>query len=826
MLSGCHTPSQSDRSEMVVGGNGTSDDLDPKTLRDILAQQNAHQQKMQESLVHAVEKLVEAQRRSPSPRKEMPAKAQDDPTILQQVLAQQNAHQKEMQQMFFAATMGNRLSPEACTKKPTPIVRTHPAIDDDSVSAENDQASVHDEIHYHQPGAPAPAWMSGTSAGSDSLDKVFIKELLAQQNKHQKDMQTAFIEAMERNRGYPCSPSNRASTCESPQQSKPRKLAGFTPKVKIDNSQALSHAKATGQHKVFSWLDWAPPPNSPCYETLHKCFPGALPGQAVHARVRSFLEEERWGFTPENTLFGSSICPDEINNEKGDLVDIMKEFWGECFPLGGIGGAPFVGKTGFKAFSHHVPEDGNIIMLFGPHVAISESGEVGKYLRQGQSSHSTACGACIGAYKACLEKAEKNEDDSDDDEFDECDMQMAWIKSQLEPHVGFIKRQDNPMAALAYQSYEAVKAKTLKIVNTEFGSGNLVLVGGIQINMPAPYEDHFVPLMFEMRRGGEPNVDLMEEWYMRVPRNALDPDASSRTEADMKQEEDQDVALSPNSAKRRQLVNSSKMQHVVFSWLRWAPSLDSPVYAVLHKFFPGALPGRAIHARMRSVLEAQPFGFTAENTIIGTSVCPDEINNEKGDLTDLLKEHWGACFPLGGISGTPFVGKTGFKAFSHHVPDDGNVCVLFGPHVAISETGEIGKYLREGQANHSTACGAVIGAYCACAASAIAPTVAASEFDEHDMQMAWIKKQIHPHVEHIGAQESPMAALAHQSYEMVKSSVLQIVDTSFGCGYLAIVGGVQINMPPPFDDHFLPCMFEVRRRDQAAQDLQWTFTAF
>ena len=34
----------------------------------------------------------------------------------------------------------------------------------------------------------------------------------------------------------------------------------------------------------------------------------------------------------------------------------MASYWGECFPMGGIGGAPFVGKTGFGAFSAHVPD--------------------------------------------------------------------------------------------------------------------------------------------------------------------------------------------------------------------------------------------------------------------------------------------------------------------------------------------------------------------------------------------------------------------------------------------------------------------------------------
>merc|ERR1711988_874184 len=114
---------------------------------------------------------------------------------------------------------------------------------------------------------------------------------------------------------------------------------------------------------------------------------------------------------------------------KGCLSQVMTDFWGEIFPMGGIGGAPFVGKTGFKAFSHHVPDDGNIIILFGPHVAISEEGEVGKYLRMGQHELSTACGAVIGAYNACSGRA-----DGDDFEFDEADMQMAWIKNQILPH--------------------------------------------------------------------------------------------------------------------------------------------------------------------------------------------------------------------------------------------------------------------------------------------------------------------------------------------------------------------------------------------------------
>ena len=75
------------------------------------------------------------------------------------------------------------------------------------------------------------------------------------------------------------------------------------------------------------------------------------------------------GLGPDDTLFGASICPDEINYTKGGLADTMKEYWGEMFPLGGTIDVPFSGKTGFRAFSTHVPHNGNVLVLFGPHVA-------------------------------------------------------------------------------------------------------------------------------------------------------------------------------------------------------------------------------------------------------------------------------------------------------------------------------------------------------------------------------------------------------------------------------------------------------------------------
>merc|ERR1719433_874293 len=137
---------------------------------------------------------------------------------------------------------------------------------------------------------------------------------------------------------------------------------------------------------------------------LIQYFPGALPASVVYRRTRIALEAPPFGLNPLNTLFGTSCCPDEINSDaKARLINYFRyhwgrsdHHWGDYFPLGGIGCLPFVGKTGFGAFSHHVPEDGNVLVLFGPHVGISKEGEVGKIERRGQPKASTSCGAIVG----------------------------------------------------------------------------------------------------------------------------------------------------------------------------------------------------------------------------------------------------------------------------------------------------------------------------------------------------------------------------------------------------------------------------------------------
>mmetsp|Transcript_96654 Transcript_96654/g.177700 ORF Transcript_96654/g.177700 Transcript_96654/m.177700 type:complete len:686 (+) Transcript_96654:133-2190(+) len=615
----------------------------------------------------------------------------------------------------------------------------------------------------------------------------------------------------------------------------------ITPAANFDHAKLEKEdLEATDEHLIFNWLDWAPEPSSICYQALHKHFPGALPGEAVNNRIKSLLRGKEFGFNKANTLLGFSLCPDEINHEPGCLVDLMKQEWGRMFPLGGISGAPFVGVTGFGAFSHHVPDDGNIIIIFGPHVAVSAEGLIGKTLREGQHHLSTACGAVIGAYNAC--SAAYNSNWGEKIEYNPVDMQMGWIKSQIEAHIGLIKTQPDPMAALAYQAYEMVKAKLEKIVNLDFGSGKLVLIGGIQINMPHQYQEHFLPLSFELRQKGQPTQNLLPQFDCDFSEEMIDftrqwtPDemlVRRRSSFSLGQCGDLNALAGSNSFKEARNVKAACFdrtdelaldmklgnQHAVFAWLSWSPQPGSPCFKTLHKEFPGALPAPGVHRRLKMFLE-KDYNFTQSKTLFGTSTCPDEINNKPNGLAALMSSYWGSVFPLGGLAGVPFAGKTGFKAFSHHVPVDGDIIVVYGPHVGISAEGEVGKHLRKGQDEASTACGACIGAYNAC----IAAGGGDFEFDEVDIQMGFIKSQIAPHAKRIQRQQCPMAALAYQAFESVKNKVTKVVNTEFGSGRLVLIGGIQINLPEPCGDHFLVMSCEVQQAGKEPRDIMEMFT--
>jgi hypothetical protein len=138
--------------------------------------------------------------------------------------------------------------------------------------------------------------------------------------------------------------------------------------------------------------------NKKLKNSVDKHFKTALPGAVVAGKAIDHLKTH--GVTPKNTIYAQSSCPDELNhdNYQQDISRILRDAYGEVFHLGGLAGVPFTGKTGWGAFSHHLPVDGNIVLLFAPHVGVNAEGTVGKVRRPGMEKDTSSCGSAIGAY--------------------------------------------------------------------------------------------------------------------------------------------------------------------------------------------------------------------------------------------------------------------------------------------------------------------------------------------------------------------------------------------------------------------------------------------
>lgn len=225
-------------------------------------------------------------------------------------------------------------------------------------------------------------------------------------------------------------------------------------------------------------------------------FPKAQPSYDILNVVKKELALKN--ILPNRTLYAQSVCPDEINHCNGGIANVFEEHFGASFKLGGLGGIPFSGNTGFAAFSHHVPDDGNLFILFAPHIGCSEHNTLGHYTRRGQHRDGKACGAAIGALNHCLDCDSKVKTPRP------FDLQMGYIISEVSKRIDVIKTKTNEnerQALLVKQMFEISRAFLDEIVTLDFGTvhSNLVLLGGIQINMPGLLNDYFQPLVFEIR---------------------------------------------------------------------------------------------------------------------------------------------------------------------------------------------------------------------------------------------------------------------------------------------------------------------------------------
>jgi Ca2+-binding EF-hand superfamily protein len=256
-------------------------------------------------------------------------------------------------------------------------------------------------------------------------------------------------------------------------------------------------------------------------------FPGALLSSDVDAAIVRTLGSR--GYTPANTLFAHSVCSDEVNAKAEQLVNLMVSRWGEGFTLGGLGGLPFAGKSGFRAYLHHAPDSGKLLIMFAPHVGIDGEGRVGALQREGQTALSKACGAALGAYKAIQTKggtakyqASAVKDLRETDY--KFDPELGSIINLLTPRLKGVENAPDPIPFVTYQMYTMVRDL---LDNCFKGTDDVwewvtevALVGGIMINRKSG-GDFFQPLSFEIRTQAEDEdegvrVDSVEDVFVQA----------------------------------------------------------------------------------------------------------------------------------------------------------------------------------------------------------------------------------------------------------------------------------------------------------------------
>jgi len=95
-----------------------------------------------------------------------------------------------------------------------------------------------------------------------------------------------------------------------------------------------------------------------------------------------------------------------------------------------------------------------------------------------------------------------------------------------------------------------------------------------------------------------------------------------------------------------QVIAEEMQEKGTMSYERAAEILNmyENAFTVVKKHFPLAKCGTDILLKADHLL--LEHGCTGENTLYAQSICPDEINHESGDITELFSKHMGEvrCF--------------------------------------------------------------------------------------------------------------------------------------------------------------------------------------
>lgn len=206
---------------------------------------------------------------------------------------------------------------------------------------------------------------------------------------------------------------------------------------------------------------------------IRKWYPNAITTIDCVNRLINYVEENL-ELELKQVMLADSICSDDVNSIQYPVRAM--EFLGP-FKMGGLDGFPFTGLTGMGAFASHVPDNGAVLIYYGPHIGITKTGVIGEIHRFGQEKNSGCCGAAKGALAKLLngEIIEGNVTD--------IDYQMNTIEQVLLKEKDRIINAGNALQEATEVIYEAIDKRIDELVEkTTYHCRYLILMGTIHIN--------------------------------------------------------------------------------------------------------------------------------------------------------------------------------------------------------------------------------------------------------------------------------------------------------------------------------------------------------
>jgi hypothetical protein len=206
--------------------------------------------------------------------------------------------------------------------------------------------------------------------------------------------------------------------------------------------------------------------------------------EASHNAVLEIAERE--GIEMNRVIVATSFCFDELNHQPSKMNLPSPQ---GTFIMGGLAGYPFVGEIGLTAFTDHIPDGGAALFIFGPHIGISRTGEIGKIKRVGQNRHTNTCGALMMVQEHVLSTKIHHIDPADYSEF-----QPEFIALRLLPKVDEIRNSALPILKTTHLVYDEIEQEILNLIQHHQALKNkfpVYILGGIIINTDESLPNYF-----------------------------------------------------------------------------------------------------------------------------------------------------------------------------------------------------------------------------------------------------------------------------------------------------------------------------------------------